>query len=255
MLEGIGTDHVDVAVGIASFGVAVVAILQARRPSLAALPPEIPEAMRSQYLTPRSEWSGLAALPAEIEEKIFLAEDTPRTTEDDIAARVEGVAFLEGQLAQAGTAEERMPIRRHLRVLQAEIAALSRGAERTQGGRAAAMRRLSSSLDPVWSVMYKLPPLRRRTRPWLAAVIGFAAGGIGLSLYLRKWVDIAILLCIVIVAFLVGSLVDGSWWVGAAVAAVYGFIRTESSNRRLAFQERSGTAAVSDGSAVQAATS
>jgi hypothetical protein len=251
VFDGIGADQVGAVVGVLSFGAAVVTILQARKPSLGALPPEIPLAARARYLTPRAEWSGLAALPAEIEEKIFLADDTPSTIEDDIAAREAGITFLEGQLAEARTAGERMPIRRHLRVLQTEIAALERGAEQPQTMHGAAIRKLSSSLDPAWSVMYKLPPLGRRTRPWLAAVIGFVAGGIGLSLYFRKWVDVLILVAMVIAAVLVGYLVEGSWWVGAAFAAVYGFIRAESSNRRLAFQERSGVAVVS----AQAATS
>jgi hypothetical protein len=61
-----------------------------------------------------------AELPAALEEAIFLAEETGDTA-DDLAALQQAKAYLQGQLAQATTAEQRLPIRRAIRELDSRI--------------------------------------------------------------------------------------------------------------------------------------
>jgi hypothetical protein len=236
-LDVLSYDSVNTAVAIGSLGATVVSISFARRPSVAALPPELPVEVRSEYVKSHAESSKSAELSAEIVERIFLAEDTPDTPADDIAAREAGIVLLEGRLAEADTPEERMPIRRRLRELRSETARLEEGSAKE---RSSWTHRLSAFFDPAWSVMYKLPPLRGRKRPWLAAVIGFAFGGIGLSLYFRKLIDIAVLIIVIVVALVSGTVLHGGWWLGAAIASFYGYLRAESSNRRLALKDTSG---------------
>jgi hypothetical protein len=214
----------------ASLGTAWVSIWLSRRPRRATLPPEM----------------SIEGLPAEIQERIFLAEDTPQT-EDDIAALESGIAFVEQRLTREDTADDRVPLRRQLRELRGHIARLRDGPTPVLG--------LSSLFDPVWSFLYKLPPLGRRTRPWLAAVIGFAFGGIGLVFYFRKLADILVLATFVIAAGAIGAVVDfgGWWWVLAGVASFYGFLRAESSNRRLVWQDLPGSARALEPEAMQGA--
>jgi hypothetical protein len=95
--------------------------------------------------------------------------------------------------------------------------------------------RLSSVSDPIWTAMAKLPPLKRRTHPILGLLIGGAFGGVGLVVYFRTLADTVVLVSLVATFFVLGlTLIDFGWQVGASVAAFYGFIRSESSNRRLA---------------------
>ena len=228
-LLGVVVDHqlVGSATGVGGLLVGVVSIALARRPRASTQPPELPPEAQGQALY---ESSTLARLPAEIVEQMFIAEDTPHTVEDDIAAREAAITYLEGQLVLATTAEERMPIRRMLRRLCVEIDQLRRGREST-------LDRVASIFDPAWRLFYKLRPLRRRTRPWLAALLGFTFGGIGLILYLRTLVDFVVLAAIVLAAFAINYyLIPGAWWVGAGITAFYGYLRSESSNRRLALQ-------------------
>lgn len=69
-------------------------------------------------------------LPAELEEELLLAEDTEDPA-DDIAALRKAEAFWQQQLEKAGTAAERVPIRRELKSVRDQIKEL-------QGGGAAA---------------------------------------------------------------------------------------------------------------------
>lgn len=219
-------DVLNAAATVGGFGATVLGLVVARRSSFNARPPGVSrEAWRDELY----ESSTLAKLPAELEEAIFVAEETPGNVEDDIAAREAAITFLKEQLVQGTTAEERMPVRRRLRYLNSEITQL-------RSGRTSTLSKLASLFDPVWTFMYKLRPLGRRTRPWLAAVIGFVFGGVGLSIYFRTLIDVGILLALVILVFLAQLVlgVVGFWWVGAAIASLYGFTRAESSNRRLA---------------------
>jgi len=84
-----------------------------------------------------------------------------------------------------------------------------------------------------------LPVLGRRKRLGLAAVIGFLTGGIGLALYFRSIRDLFPVEVAVGLA-LVSSIVAGvnplyiEVTVAAVVGGLYGFLRAQSSNRRLA---------------------
>jgi predicted permease len=80
----------------------------------------------------------------------------------------------------------------------------------------------------------RLPPLKRRKDPVVAAIIGAIVGGFGLALYLRSWLD-AGLTVVWVVMFAI--FVDAGGSVGlATVAAIYGnypYARVHASNRRL----------------------
>jgi len=243
----ISLNMVNTATAVGSFGVAAVGIVLARRPGTASHPPEM--------------------IPVEIEEQIFLAEETP-SVDDDIAAREQAIAVLESRLAKAGSAEERMPIRRRLRELQGEIDKLRAEAPAQPAGNVVvvggapppappARARVpirGSVFDPVWTLMYRLSPFKRRKRPWLAALIGFAAGAIGLILYFRKLADLVALLVLLIAMAVAAAVFDiSSWWPGAAIAGFYGFIRAESSNRRLELQDGSSMEAPAGAAVMQTA--
>jgi hypothetical protein len=86
----------------------------------------------------------------------------------------------------------------------------------------------------IWDMF---PPLRR-TRPQLAAAIGFVFGGIGLAIYFRSFVDLVAPIAIAIVAnvvvvMLVGADAELGWLAGAIIASLYGLSRSQDSNRRL----------------------
>lgn len=79
-------------------------------------------------------------------------------------------------------------------------------------------------------VLSALPPLRRRKNPSLALLIGLVAGGLGLSLYFRSFVDLVLPVAIAITAALM--LGDAGVLGGAIVAGLYGFARAHDSNTR-----------------------
>jgi hypothetical protein len=240
VLGDVGPSHVEAAAAVITAG---ISIYLTRRPTVAAMPPDSP----SQHARPTN--ASAVPLPAEIEEKIFIAEDTHGTLEDDIAARNEAIALLQRQLAEAKTAEERMPIRRRLRELRGEISDLA------QTKTAAGPEAPRTFFDPVWTLVYKLPPLGRRTRPWLAAVIGLFLGGIGLAVYFRKLADVPILLVLVVGAYLLGTYVldIGHWWIHGGLASFYGYLRAESSNRRFALRDASAPTLAAPGGTAQPA--
>lgn len=92
--------------------------------------------------------------------------------------------------------------------------------------------------DPIWSIMYRLPPFARRRSSLLAGTIGFLLGGIGLALYLRSLVDAVVPIAVAVgAAFLVSRIGGPAWFIGAGICALYGFFRVESSNRILTVNE------------------
>jgi hypothetical protein len=94
---------------------------------------------------------------------------------------------------------------------------------------------LSSSkedqLSPVEALLHQLPPFSQRRNPTIAAVMGFALGGIGLAIYLRSFIDfiVPLLLGVVMIHF-VG---DVGWLAGAALASAWGYARVTVSNQAL----------------------
>ena len=89
----------------------------------------------------------------------------------------------------------------------------------------------------------KLPPLRR-TRPQLAAAVGFFFGGVGLAIYFRSFADFVVPMAIAIITSLVviklvGADVELGWLAGAIIASLYGLFRSQESNRRLDQEEES----------------
>jgi hypothetical protein len=47
-------------------------------------------------------------------------------------------------------------------------------------------------MSTLKQVLSALPPLRRRKNPSLALVIGLVAGGLGLSIYFRSFIDLVL---------------------------------------------------------------
>lgn len=101
----------------------------------------------------------------------------------------------------------------------------------------------------LWNVLHRLPLLKRRTKPWLAAVLGFLFGGFGVALYLRRSVDVLIGIALLVPLSIAGSQLNGTeqrtddslpaWvWIFEALAALYCFLRSYSSNRRLEAEAR-----------------
>jgi len=103
---------------------------------------------------------------------------------------------------------------------------------------------------PVWNAATRLRPLRRRVRPWLATVIGYVFGGIGLALYFRTWTDVIAAVALVLVGFVLGAVVyitTGvalSFWAAAALPALYGYVRASASNRTYPVSSGTRVAAV-----------
>jgi Na+/H+-translocating membrane pyrophosphatase len=78
-----------------------------------------------------------------------------------------------------------------------------------------------------------LPMLKDDKDPGKAAVIGFLTGGIGLSIYLRSFIDALVPIVLYVAVFIAydqaaafGSLL------GAIVSGVYGYVRVQNSNTR-----------------------
>jgi hypothetical protein len=96
------------------------------------------------------------------------------------------------------------------------------------------LRRLAAAIRER---LHALPPLRRRTRPWLAALLGFLFGGFGPLLYLRGGVDIVVGIALLVpLGFAGGRTAEEpiAWWywIFAALSATYSFSRSIGSNRR-----------------------
>ncbi|HEY7698994.1 MAG TPA: hypothetical protein VIE88_11295 [Vicinamibacteria bacterium] len=108
--------------------------------------------------------------------------------------------------------------------------------------------------------MDRIPALKRRTRPWLAATLGFFFSGFGIALYFRRLPDLLIGIVLALPYAYAGSQLpeDGGqadaslpWWVWvfAAVTGLYGYLRAVNSNRRLAIAARESKGALAEGSA------
>jgi hypothetical protein len=94
-------------------------------------------------------------------------------------------------------------------------------------------------MDSVFEALQRIEPLKRRRNPSWAAVWGFLLGGIGLALYLRSVIDFFIpIVAAVALIYFVG---DFGWFIGACVAAVYGYFRVTTSNEMLAQQDGQAT--------------
>jgi hypothetical protein len=83
-------------------------------------------------------------------------------------------------------------------------------------------------------VAEKLEPLKSKKDPVIAAIAGFAGGGVGLGLYLQSWVDFFVpfimMLVVWIIAIPTGEILSffiPVFW------AVYGFKRAKASNAKL----------------------
>jgi hypothetical protein len=93
-----------------------------------------------------------------------------------------------------------------------------------------------------WALLGKLPPLPRRKRPWVAALVGVFFSGLGIALYFRKGPDILIGIPFLLVFALAeddsartsGAPVLAWWyWIVAGLCGLYSLLRAESANRRL----------------------
>jgi hypothetical protein len=81
----------------------------------------------------------------------------------------------------------------------------------------------------------ELDPVGRDTHPNLACVIGFLFGGVGLAIYFRTVVDLVFPVVITVFGVIAYSALGGLGWItGAIVAALYGYYRSVTSNRRRA---------------------
>jgi hypothetical protein len=104
---------------------------------------------------------------------------------------------------------------------------------------------LARAFNPVWTAAQRLRPLRRRVRPWLAVILGFALGGIGIVLYFRTRTDVLAGVVLVAAAMALGIVVYVvtetalPWYAGAALPALYGYLRAQASNRALTLSSAS----------------
>jgi hypothetical protein len=90
-------------------------------------------------------------------------------------------------------------------------------------------------LEQVTQTIDPFPPLRTKKSPRLAFLLGFLLNGVGLGIYFRSWVDLIVPSIASIVWFmLIGALHYSGRWIGVLViGALWGLLRTVSSNRRL----------------------
>lgn len=86
----------------------------------------------------------------------------------------------------------------------------------------------------AFNVADRMEPLKTRKDPTLAAICGFAFGGVGLGLYLKSWPDFLIpfgmMLVLMILSVPTGGMLSITvpfFW------AIYGFRRVKASNRAL----------------------
>jgi hypothetical protein len=89
-------------------------------------------------------------------------------------------------------------------------------------------------------VATRLPPLKRRKNPIVAALVGVMFGGIGLAIYLRSWVDagLAFVWIIALDVVLTSGLSEIGIITIVAVYGKYGYTRVEASNRVLGHRDR-----------------
>jgi hypothetical protein len=95
-----------------------------------------------------------------------------------------------------------------------------------------------SVMDLKWLDM--LPVLKDVKNPGKAAVIGFLTGGIGLSIYLRSFIDALVPVVVVLYVAVSSAFVQAAAFgslLGAIVSGVYGYARVQNSNTRRASVE------------------
>lgn len=91
----------------------------------------------------------------------------------------------------------------------------------------------------LWALFGRLPPIGRRTTPWVAALLGFLFSGLGVALYFRKGADVlvGVVFLLPLLAATSGSGEDTTvapwYWPFATLTATYCVLRAESANRRL----------------------
>jgi hypothetical protein len=90
--------------------------------------------------------------------------------------------------------------------------------------------RVTRALDSAERYFDILPPLRTRKNPLVAVLLGFLAGGLGLGIYFRSWLDFALVFT---PGFLLVLQFPDAWWVFSLFEATYGYLRVVNSNRRL----------------------
>jgi hypothetical protein len=89
-------------------------------------------------------------------------------------------------------------------------------------------------MNGSFPLVSKLPPLKRRKNPVVAALVGFMFGSVGLGIYLRSLVDFVAPLVVFVMLVVMNQATVAGWLVGALIAGAYGFCRTLDSNERLA---------------------
>jgi hypothetical protein len=83
--------------------------------------------------------------------------------------------------------------------------------------------------------LYMLPILKGDKNPGMAAVIGFVTGGIGLSIYLRSFIDALVPIVLYVAVFIAYEQAAAFGpLLGAIVSGVYGYARVQNSNTRRA---------------------
>ena len=89
-------------------------------------------------------------------------------------------------------------------------------------------------------VLARLPAPSSRARPWLAALVAYALGGLGIALYFRTTVDLLVGILFLLPLGAASSNAPGEdnalawwYWLFAAAAALYALLRAEGANRRL----------------------
>ena len=91
-----------------------------------------------------------------------------------------------------------------------------------------------SALRKVLGIAEELPALKSKKDPVIAAVAGFALGGIGLGLYLQSWLDFLLPGLILIGLVIVSTFTAGLPLLFVPVVwAIYGFRRCRASNAKL----------------------
>jgi hypothetical protein len=156
-------------------------------------------------------------------------------------------AWIASRPARRGTSETKPSSGDGLWVPTSDTDSPSGDDARRRGRRrtAALGAAVDAGIDALWRIMERIPSLKRRTRPWLAATLGFFFSGFGIGLYFRTLPDVLVAIVLALPFAYAGSqLPDESeqaadaslpWWVWvfAALTGLYGFLRAASSNRRL----------------------
>jgi hypothetical protein len=92
-----------------------------------------------------------------------------------------------------------------------------------------------SAFRKVLGIAEELPALKSKKDPVIAAVAGFALGGIGLGLYLQSWLDFLMPGLILISLVIVSTFTAGLPLLFVPVVwAIYGYRRVKASNAKLA---------------------